>query len=86
MGNAIASATEAELGGLSENCQKATFMRTALAEMGHLQPPTLAATDNTTANIILNGMAKQKISRAIDMIFYWVRDKIQQNHLHIFWE
>ena len=54
--------------------------------MGHLQPPTPVAMDNTAANSIVNGTAKQKRSRAIDMIFYWVRDRIPQNHFHIFWE
>ena len=86
MRNVMASATEAELGGLFENFQKATYTRTALAEMGHLQPPTPMATDNTSANSIVNGTEKQKISRAIDMRFYWVRDRIRQNYFHIFWE
>ena len=81
----MASATEAELRGVFEIYQKSTSMRTALAEMGHLQPPTPVATDNTAANIIVNKMTKQKISRAIDMIFYWVRDRIGQNHSRIFW-
>ena len=80
------SSTEAELGGLYENCQKLTSKRTALAEMGHQQPPTPVATYNTAENSIVNGTEKQKISRAIDMIFYWVRDRIRQNHFHIFWE
>ena len=61
-------------------------MRTSLAEMGHPQLPTSMATDNTAANNIVNGMAKQKIFKAIDMRFYWVRDRIQQNLFHIFWE
>ena len=56
----MASATEAELGGLFEKCQKATSMRTELAEMGHQQLPTPTATDNTAANSIINGMTKQK--------------------------
>ena len=60
-------------------------MRTALAEMGHQQPPTPVPTDNTAPNSIVNIMAKKR-SRAIDMIFYWVRDIIQQNHFHVFWE
>ena len=61
-------------------------MRTSLADMGYQQPPTPVATYNTAANSIVNGMAKQKISRAINMRFYWVRDIIRQNHFHIFWE
>ena len=56
----IASATEAELVGLFKNSQKATSKRTALAYMGHQQPPTPVATDNKEANIIFNGKAKQK--------------------------
>ena len=58
----MASAMEAELVGLYENCQKETSMRTALAEMGHQQPPTPVATKNTEANSIVNRTAKQKIS------------------------
>ena len=46
--------------------------------MGHQQPPTPAATDNTAANSIVNRTAKQKISREIHMIFYWVRDQTWQ--------
>ena len=52
--------TEAELGGLFENCQKVNSMRTALADMGHLQPPTTVATGNTAANRIFNGTEKKK--------------------------
>ena len=74
MRNVMASAMKVEPGGLFENGQKATYMRTALAEMGHLQPPTPVATDNTEADSIVNRAAKQNIYRAIDMRFYWVRD------------
>ena len=28
----------------------------------------------------------KKRFREIDMRFYWVRDRIRQNHLHVFWE
>ena len=44
-------------------------MRTALAEMGHLQPPTPVSMDNTAGNSIVNWKAKQK-SRAIYMRFF----------------
>ena len=61
-------------------------MRTALAGMGHQQPPTPVATYNTVAKSIFNGTENKKIFRAIDMRFYWVRDRIQKNYFHIFWE
>ena len=74
------------MGGLFENCQKVKSTRTALSEMVHPQPPTLAEVENTEANSIINVKAKQKISLAIDMRFYWVRNRIRQNNFHIFWE
>eukprot|EP00978_Attheya_sp_CCMP212_P032512 scaffold127403_cov54-Attheya_sp.AAC.5 len=54
--------------------------------MKHPQPPTPVATDNSAAESVLNGTAKQKRSRAIDMQFYWVRDRIRQGQFHVFWE
>ena len=41
--NVMASATEAELGGLFENCQKVKSIWTTLSEMGHPKPPTPVA-------------------------------------------
>ena len=73
----MASDTEAELGGLFKNFRKATSMITALAEMVHQQQQTQVAMENTAANSIVNGMVK-KISRAINMRFYWVRDRIRK--------
>ena len=60
MRNVIVSATEAELGGFFENCQKVTSIRTPLADMGHQQPPTPAATQNIAANSNVKGTANQK--------------------------
>ena len=55
MRKVMASATEAELGGLFENFQKAKSMRTELADMDHQKPPTMVATYNTAGNSIFNG-------------------------------
>ena len=86
MRKVTSSTIEDELGGLFETCQKATSMWTALQEIVHPQPPTSVVTINSAANIIVNGTAKHKISRAIDMIFYLVRNRVRQNYFHIFWE
>ena len=58
--NVVASSTEAELGGLFQNCHKSTYMRTALSDMSHIQPPTPVETENTATNGIVNITAKQK--------------------------
>ena len=71
--NVMASSTEEDLGGLFEKCQKTTSTRTDLAEMGHQKPPTTVAAENTASNSIANGTAKQKRSRAIDIIFLSVQ-------------
>eukprot|EP00978_Attheya_sp_CCMP212_P021259 scaffold61947_cov63-Attheya_sp.AAC.5 len=74
------------MGGLFNNCQKGAQLRTTAIEMKHPQPPTPVATDNSAAESVLNGTTKQKRSRAIDMRFYWVRDRIRQGQFHVFWE
>ena len=79
LSNVMGSSTEAELGGSFENFQKEIAMITDPANIVHQEPPTPVATENTEANSIVNGTAKQKISREIDMIFYWVIDRIRKN-------
>lgn len=80
-----ASSFEAELGGLFHNAQDGEYIRTILEEMGHPQPTTMMITDNQAANNIANDIGKQKRSRAIDMRFYWIQDRIKMGHFHVFW-
>jgi hypothetical protein len=86
MKSVLSSAAEAEIGALFENCKKATILRTTLEEMGWPQPATPMQTDNSTACGIANDTIKQQRSRAIDMRFYWVRDRTKQGHFDIFWK
>jgi hypothetical protein len=81
----MSSAAEAEIASLFTNAKEATILRTILDEMGHPQPPTPIQTDNSTASGIANDNIKQQRSRAIDMRFYWVRDRVQQGHFVIYW-
>jgi hypothetical protein len=85
MKSVLSSASEAEIGALFENTKRATILRTTLEEMGYLQPPTPVQTDNSTACGIANDNIKQQRSRAIDMRFYWVRDRVKQQQFHIYW-
>lgn len=81
----VASSFEAELGALFHNGQDGAYIRNILEEMGHPQPPTRMVTDNLAANNIANDIGKQKRSKAIDMRFYWVKDRVKQGQFHIFW-
>ena len=83
--NVMSSAAEAEIGALFINAREATVLRMALIEMGHPQPATPIATDNSTAAGIMNKSVKQVRSKAIDMRFYWVRDRVEQEQFTIFW-
>ena len=84
--NVMASATEAELGALYMNAQEAVALRNCLEAMGFPQPATPLKTDNNTANGIINNTMKQKRSKAIDVRFYWLRDRAKQGQFYIYWD
>ena len=85
MREVLSSAAEAELGALFHNGKEACPLRIALEEMGHPQPATPMATDNNTASGIATDTVKQKRSKAIDMRFYWIRDRVRQGQFQIYW-
>jgi hypothetical protein len=79
------SASEAELAGVFRNGKAVCPIRATLEELGHPQPPTVIVTDNTTAAGIANDSVKQKRSKAIDMRFYWIRDRVRQGQFYVHW-
>jgi hypothetical protein len=81
----VASAAEAELAALFHNGQDAYSLRVALEEMGHAQPPTPMQTDNSTAAGLANDTIKQKRSKAMNMRWFWIRDKVQANIFNVYW-
>ena len=82
----MASAAEAELGALFLNCQEAVPIRITLEEMGHTQRPTPVQVDNSTVLGIATGTIKQRKSKAMDMRFYWIRDRKNQKQFNIYWK
>lgn len=83
----MASAAEAEVAALFMNAQEAVpMLRVALEDLGHPQPATPMKRDNSTATGIVNNTIKQKPSKAIDMRFYWLRDRVKQGQFDIYWE
>jgi hypothetical protein len=81
----VSSAAEAELGALFHNGKEAAWLRTTLIDMGHPQPATPIQTDNLCAAGIANDTVKQRRSKAIDMRFYWVRDRVNQGLFIVHW-
>ena len=81
----MSSAAEAETGAIFINGQKAIPMRTALQEMNHPQPPTTMKTDSATSHGILTGNMRRKKSKAFDMRFHWMKDRILQAQFHLYW-
>jgi hypothetical protein len=82
----LSSAAEAELGGLFHNGKEAVPERITLEELGHPQPATPMVTDNSTATGIANDSMKQKRSKAMDMRFYWIRDRVRQGQFIVYWK
>ena len=54
--------------------------------MGHSQPPNPVQVDNSTALGIATGTIKQPKSKAMDMRFYWIRDRKNQKQFNIYWK
>jgi hypothetical protein len=86
MREVVSSAAEAELAALFHNGKEACPMRITLEELGHPQPATALQTDNSTACGIANDTVKQKRSKAIDMRFYWIRDRVRQGQFFVHWK
>ena len=82
----MASAAEAEYGALFLNGQASVPIRTILIEINNPQQPTPIQVDNSTAVGIANKSIKQKRSKAMDMRFLWIQDRIIQEHFNVFWK
>jgi hypothetical protein len=72
----VSSAAEAESAGLYYNGKVAVPERITLEEFGHPQPHTPMVTDNSTASGIANDSVKQRRFKAMDMRYYWIRDRV----------
>jgi len=82
----VSSAAESEIGGLYENAKLACVIRNTLNELGYPQSPTPIKADNSTAVGFANRTIKRKFTKAIDMRFYWLRDRINQKQFLIYWK
>jgi hypothetical protein len=80
------SVAEAEYAALFTVSTEAVSVRHTLQDMGYSQPPTLIFCDNTCAVGIANDAVKQRRSRAMDLRFHWIRDRVRQGHFKVTWK
>ena len=81
----MASAAEAETGSAFHNAQTCCPLRVTLEFLHHRQPATPIIVDNACAEGIVNDTIKQKRSKAMDMRFYWLRDRKEQGQFTVHW-
>jgi hypothetical protein len=81
----VSSVAEAEFGAVFVNAKEGTVTRTSLSEMGHKQDTTELKNDNATADGIINNTVQQKRSKAMDIRFYWVKDRVEQDQFNVGW-
>jgi hypothetical protein len=82
----MSSAAKAELGALYINASKAIPQRQLLEEMGHPQPPTPIQTDNSTTLRVVTSNIQPRKTKAMDMLFHWLRCREAQSQSRFFWQ
>jgi hypothetical protein len=83
--NVFASAALSVVGACFHNAQSGAPIRVTLTEVGHIQPRAPLRTYNSTAFEILNEAKKQKISKAMDMRYHWLTERVRQKQFDVYW-
>ena len=78
MRNIMASSAEAEYGTIFIDVQTAVPIHTTLNEMVCKQVPTAIQVENSKAVGIATKYFRKNKSKAMDMRFYWINDRIEQ--------
>jgi len=83
IGGVSASASEAETGGIFIGAQEAVPILNTLIELGHPHPPsgTPINMGNSTDHGILTAQVLMKWSKAFDMRYHWIKNRIGQGQL-----
>ena len=81
----VSAAAEAEYGAAYTNGKTAEGLRITLHDLGFPQPATLLVMDNQCSTGIANDLVTQRKSKAMDMRFHWIRDRIRQQHFLAEW-
>ena len=79
------SSAEAEIGGLFHNGVTACPILVALDALQHPQQPVPIKTDNTTAAKFANRDIKHRLTKHMDMRYYWIVDRSDQGQFIVYW-
>jgi hypothetical protein len=80
----VSSVAEAEYGAAYRAGRHAVWFRIIAAALGFKQDgPTIIYVDNTTAVGLANNTLKIARTKAIDMRFHWLRDRVRQGQLKV---
>jgi hypothetical protein len=82
----VASAAEAETGGLFYNDQEAVIIKQSLEALDHPQRQIPIKTDNSTATGFIYDNIRLRKSKTWDMRWNWLWDKSTQTILKYYWE
>jgi hypothetical protein len=81
----VSSASEAEYATCFIAGKQGLCYRYTLDDIDCIQPTTQIITDNKTAKGIATKTCKQKRSKAIDMRYHWIRDRVALKDFDIVW-
>jgi hypothetical protein len=70
------------LAGAFHAAQTAVSLRRTLHDLGYPQPATTLQIDNTVAIQLANASINAKRSKAMDMRFFWIVDRIRQGQFN----
>ena len=79
------AAAETEYASSYMAAQLGEHVRRIMIDLGYPQKPTDIVYDNTIAGKMANKTCKLRRSRAIDMRFHWLRDRVEQGHFRMVW-
>lgn len=82
----VSSAFEAEYAALFITAQAAVGLRNSLNDLGYPQQATTIVADNECAVGVVNRSVKQRRSKAIDMRYHWIRDRVAQGQFLVTWQ
>ena len=80
----VASTYKAEVREIFHNRQTDAPLRITIKKLGSTQPPTPIKTDNSSAEGY--HYFKKKRSKAMDIKFYWMQDRVRQKDSFVYWK